>query len=186
MKAALEDARTTMEIGDPTGLAQAVEAAVLLSRGKPEEALAAIDRLQIVRPTCDVTFGLEGSVRRYLGQWEQAVDLEDVAMRLTAMNKPWYPTVKACSLYVGGRAEDAAAIAESVLEFQPNNLEALLVLAAAQSALGMDRRARATAVLIKERFPAVDVEAWLARNPYQSREIVERWRTDLTAAGAIG
>jgi adenylate cyclase len=186
MELAAEQARTAMAVGDPTGLGQTVEAAVLLSRGEPAAALAAMDRLEIVRPTCDVAYGLGGSVRRYLGDWQQAVDLTDVAMRLTARNKPWYPTVKACSLYVGGHAEDAAAIAESVLEFQPNNLEALLVLAAAQSALGMDRRARATAELVKERFPAVDVEAWLAKNPYQDPETVQRWEADLAAAGAIG
>jgi adenylate cyclase len=186
MDLAAQQARTAMAVGDPTGLGQTVEAAVLLSQGEPEAALAAMDRLEIVRPTCDVAYGLGGSVRRYLGEWQQAVDLTDVAMRLTARNKPWYPTVKACSLYVGGQAEDAAAIAESVLEFQPNNLEALLVLAAAQAALGMDRRARATAELITERFPAVDVEAWLDKNPYQDPETVRRWKTDLAAAGAIG
>jgi adenylate cyclase len=185
MNLAAEQARTAMAVGDPTGLAQIVEAAVLLHQGRTDDALAAMDRLVIARPTCDVTFGLEGSVRRYLGQWQQAVDLTDIAMRLTANNKPWYPTIKACSLYVGGQAEDAAAIAESVLEFQPNSLEALLVLTAAQSALGMDRRARANADLIKERFPAIDVAAWLDKNPYQRPEVVERWKADLTAAGAI-
>jgi predicted Zn-dependent protease len=132
-----------------------------------------------------VTYGLEGSVRRYLGEWQRAVELMDVAMRLTGINKPWYPTVKACSLFVGGRLEDAAAIAEGVLEHQPNNLEALLVLAAAQSELGMDRRAQATADLIRERFPAVDAAAWLESSPYRRREIVDRWKGDLAAVGVI-
>ena len=43
----------------------------------------------------------------------QAVDLLDVAMRLTGVNKPWYPTVKACSLFVGGRVEEAASVASA-------------------------------------------------------------------------
>ena len=178
-------AQIANEIGDPTGMAKAVEAAVLMSQGKPDEALAAMDQLEIIRPTCDVTYGLEGSVRRYLGQWERAVDLLDTAMRLTGINKPWYPTVKACSLYVGGQAEDAASLAESVLEYQPNNLEALLVLAAAQTELGLDRRAHATVDLIRERFPSVDVEAWIDKSPYQKQEIVDRWKGDLASAGAI-
>ena len=124
-------------------------------------------------------------MRRYLGQWEQAVDLLDVAMRRTGINKPWYPTVKACSLFMGGRVEQAATTAEMVLEHQPQNLEALLVLTAAQVELGSDRRARATADLVRERFPAVDVEAWLEASPYQDQASVERWRKDLTAAGLI-
>ncbi len=182
---ALEQARAGLAVGDPTGMARTVEAAVLMSQGHGEQALQMIESVEIVRPTCDVTFGLEGSVRRYLGQWERAVDLTDVAMRLTAVNKPWYPTVKACSLYMGGRVEQAAGVAEMVLEHQPNNLEALLVLAAAQVELGLDRRARATAELIRERFPTVDVEAWLDRNPYSSPEMVSRWKDDLAAAGVL-
>jgi class 3 adenylate cyclase/tetratricopeptide (TPR) repeat protein len=183
---AREQAGIGMEIGDPTGMAMAVDAAVLMSMGRTEEALVAMDRLEIVRPTCDVTYGLEGSVRRYLGQWEEAVDLLDVAMRLTGINKPWYPTVKACSLFIGNRLEQALSVAETVLEHQPNNLEALLVLAGTQVELGMDRRARATAQLIRDRFPAVDVAAWLERNPYQDTEIIDRWKTDLSSVGLIG
>jgi hypothetical protein len=106
-------------------------------------------------------------------------------MRLTGVNKPWYPTVKACSLFMGGRLEQAASIAEMVLEHQPNNLEALLVLAAAQVEMGLARRAKATGRLVHERYPTVDVVAWLEANPYQSREVVERWRADLIAAGVI-
>lgn len=172
-------------VGDPTGMAQAVEAAVHMSRGEVDAALARLDHLEIVRPTCDITFGLEGAIRRYMGQWEQAVELLDKAMRLTGINKPWYPTVKASSLFTGGRLDEAASLAEGVLEYQPHNLEALLVLAAAQVELGLERRARATGDLIKERFPSIDVEDWLEKTPYQRREIVERWKVDLMSAGAI-
>ncbi len=182
---AFDFARRGADAGDPTGMAQAVEAAVLMSRGEVDKALEKLDNLEIIRPTCDITYGLEGSVRRYLGQWEKAVELLDVAMRLTGVNKPWYPTVKASSLFAGGRLEEAASLAEGVLDYQPNNLEALLVLAAAQVELGLERRARATADLVKERFPSVDVQQWLERTPYQRREIVERWKGDMMSAGAI-
>lgn len=182
---ALDLGRHGASVGDPTGMAQAVEAAVYMSRGDVDAALARLDHLEIVRPTCDITYGLEGAVRRYLGQWERAVELLDRAMRLTGINKPWYPTVKASSLFVGGRLDEAAALAEGVLEYQPNNLEALLVLAAAQVELGLDRRARATSDMIRERFPSIDVEDWLDKTPYQRREIVDRWKGDLMTAGAI-
>ncbi len=185
LQTAIELAHRGAEAGDPTGMAQAVEAAVLMSRGQVDDALAKLDNLEILRPTCDITYGLEGSIRRYLGQWEQAIELLDVAMRLTGINKPWYPTVKASSLFVGGRFEEAATLAQGVLDYQPNNLEALLVLTAAQVELGLERRARATAHTIKGRFPSVDVQKWLDKSPYQRREIVERWKGDMLSAGAI-
>ena len=173
------------EFGDPTGMAKALEAAALMSLGQIDDALETIDNLEIVRPTCDVTYALEGSLRRYLGQWEEAVDLLDVAMRLTGVNKPWYPTVKACSLFIGSRLDQATSVAEQVLEHRPNNLEALAVLAAAQHELGMDRRANATADEIRRRFPSVDLDEWLSRSPYQDEEIIDRWREDLSAVGLI-
>ncbi|HSJ71118.1 MAG TPA: tetratricopeptide repeat protein, partial [Acidimicrobiia bacterium] len=151
-------ARRAREVGDPTGMAPTVEAAILLSRGELEEALSELEGIDIVRPTCDVTYGLQGSIRRYLGDWNQSIDLLDVAMRLTAVNKPWYPTVQACSLFGDGRVEQAASLAETVLEHQPNNIEAFLVLAAAQVELGLDRRAHATIDTLKDRFPGVDPE----------------------------
>jgi adenylate cyclase len=120
-----------------------------------------------------------------MGQWEKSVDLLDKAMRLSAVNKPWYPTVQACSLYLGGRVEQAASTAEAVIEYQPNNLEALLVLAASQAEMGLDRRAHATAELIKDRYPAVKVSEWLAESPYQDEAMVERWERDLKTAGVI-
>jgi hypothetical protein len=55
----------------------------------------------------------------------------------------------------------------------------------AQTELGLERRAHATADLIRERFPSVDVEAWLDKSPHRKQEIVDRWKGDLVSAGAI-
>lgn len=185
MESAIEYARVGVALGDPTGMGRMVEAAVLMSNGRGQEALEAVEGIDILRPTCDATFGLEGSVRRYLGQWDKSVDLEDRAMGLIAVTKPWYATVKGCSLYLGGRPEEAATVIEQVLEHQPNNLEALLVLAGAQVELGLDRRARATADQVRQRFPGVDVAAWLDSRPFEDKREVERWRTGLTKAGVF-
>jgi class 3 adenylate cyclase/TolB-like protein len=186
LSVARKQAQTGLDAGDQTGMARAVEASILMIEGRHDAALAVIEELGIIRPTCDVTYGLEGSVRRYMGQWKKAIELLDIAMRLTGINKPWYPTVKACSLYLGGKIEQAASVAELVLDYQPNNLEALLVLTAAQVELGMDRRAKATKELIRTRFPSVDVEAWLDKNPYHVQNLIDRWKEDLLSVGVIG
>lgn len=182
---ALEGARVAEGVLDHTGLAQMVIAGTLMFQGESEQALEKLDNLVIRRPTCDVTYAVEGSIRRYMGDWEKSVDLLDKAMRLTAANNPWYPTVQACALFLGGRIEQAASTAEAVIEHQPSNLEALLVLVAAQVEMGLERRARATAELVRERFPSVDVDRWLTENPYQKREMVERWKIDLATVGVF-
>ena len=182
---AREETQIALSVGDPTGMARAVEASILMVEGRHKEALALVEELGIIRPTCDVTYGLEGSVRRYMGHWEKAIELLDTAMRLTGINKPWYPTVKACALFVGGRIEQAAIVAEMVLDYQPNNLEALLVLIASQVEMGLIRRAKATTEVIRERFPSVDMGVWLDKSPYKIQGLVERWKKDLALAGAI-
>ena len=185
LELAREQAKIGADTGDLTGMAGAVEAAVLMSMGRVEEAMNVMAAVEITRPTCDVTYGLEGSLKRYLGEWEEAVDLLDTAMRLTGINKPWYPTVKACSLFVGNRVDQASAVAESVLEYQPNNLEALLVLAAAQVELGLQRRASATADRIRASHPNLNIAEWLKRNPYQDAETVNRLTEDFMAIDLI-
>ena len=57
--------------------------------------------------------------------------------------------------------------------------EALLVLAAAQVELGLDRRAAATAQRVRDAYPGLDAGEWLDRNPYQDAATVERWKQDL-------
>ncbi len=182
---AATQAERASRLGDPTGMAQMVRAAILLSAGRIQEASEAVAGLEITRPTCDVTFGIQGSIKRYFGFWEEAVGLMDTAMRLTPVVKPWYPTVKASSLLIGTRPEQAAATAEAVLESQPANLEAMLVLAAAQVELGLTRRARATADAIRERFPGTDIADWLDRQPYQESQLVSQWKSDLATLDLV-
>ena len=185
LERAYEEAQRGLAVGDPTGLAPMVIAAVLLSKGQATDAMEMMEGVSITRPNCDVTYGIEGSVRRYVGEYDRAVSLMDTAMRLSGRTKPWYPTVKACSLLLGGQSGEASALAQAVIDGQPANLEALLVLAGAQAEQGLDRRARATATLVKQQFPDVDVEAWIDSSPFLNREAVTRWKRNLVSAGLI-
>ena len=87
---------------------------------------------------------------------------------------------------MGDRFDQAASVAESVLEYQPSNLEALLVLAAAQVEMGLDRRASATADRIRTAYPHLDAGEWLDGNPYQDRDAVDRWKDDLRTLDLVG
>lgn len=182
---AFEQAARGVELGDPTGLSITVQAAILLSRGHHDEALEMVNSTEISRPTCDITFGLQGSVHRYMGEWEKSLEKVETAMSLTPVVKPWYPTIQACDYFMADKLERAAATAEAVLEYQANNLEALLVLAAVQVRLGLERRARATASKIREEFPLVDVGEWLDKNPYKDEAMLSAWRDDLAQIGLI-
>lgn len=177
-------ARQGIALDDDTGLSHMIVAALRLHVGGDldaalSEARAALQR----RPTCDVTFVVEASVQRYLGAWEAAVEACRRALELVSMPRPWHSTVLASAYYVGGRYDEAAEVAERVTQADRNNLEALLVLAAAQEGLGLPRRARATAATIIDRFPHVRCEDLAAHHPYRDPAILRRWEGHLAAAG---
>jgi TolA-binding protein len=89
----------------------------------------------------------------------------------------------ASAYYTGGQYEDAADTAERVLETHPDDLEALLVLGAAQQALGLTRRARATVDTIERLYPGLRRDALWKHQPYRDPTIIDRWATHLSAAG---
>ena len=177
-------ARQGMELDAETGLSHMIVAALRLHAGGDLEAALSEAREALRRrPTCDVTFVVEASVQRYLGAWEAAVEACRRALELVSMPQPWHGTVLASAYYVGARYHEAAEAAEGVLQADPDNLEALLVLAAAQQGLRLPRRARATAATIMHRFPRVRCDDLAAHHPYRDPAILRRWSGHLAAAG---
>jgi len=184
LDAAAEYAARGTELGDPTGLSQLVAAALRLHAGEDlEPTLAAAQESLALRPTCDVSYMVLGSVQRYLGDWEAAVEACRHARELSPARMPWFATVQASAYYVGERYHDAVRIAEQVTERQPANREALLVLAASQQALGLVRRARATVATLLDHHPDVRRDELRRRHPFRDAEIIARWSAHLAAAG---
>jgi tetratricopeptide (TPR) repeat protein len=173
-----------MALDDDTGLSHMIVAALQLHVGGDLDVALAEARLGLQRrPTCDVTFVVEPSVQRYLGAWEAAVEACRRALELASMAQPWHSTVLASAYYVGERYDEAAETAERLVQVGPSNLEALLVLAAAQQALGLPRRARATADAIVDQFPHARRQDLASHYPYRDPRILRRWSTHLAAAG---
>ncbi|HEX6257001.1 MAG TPA: adenylate/guanylate cyclase domain-containing protein [Euzebyales bacterium] len=173
-----------IELNDPTGLSYLVVAALRLYAGEDlDAALDAAEESLARRPTCDISFGVLGSVRRYLGEWHAAVQACERAVELGGLGHPWFLTVEASAYYVGERYHEAAEVAERVAEHDPSAREALLVLAASQQALGLSRRARATVATLLDRFPDSRREGLARRHPFRDPAILERWDRHLSAAG---
>lgn len=170
--------------GDFTALSDLVNAQVLLSNGQVEEALEAVDAAVSARKACDATFAMKASVLRYAGRWQPAVELAQQAIRLTPWPFPWYRSVLASALYVGGRYEDLVDVVEPLRGDGSADLEALLLLAAAEVAVGMPRRAGATLDLARSRFPGTSTEGFVRHQPFVDPEVIERWHRHLDSASA--
>ncbi|HSJ45200.1 MAG TPA: adenylate/guanylate cyclase domain-containing protein [Euzebyales bacterium] len=184
LRTAARHATRGVELGDPSGLSHLVLAALRLHEGGDlQNALADAEQSLAQRPTCDVTLAVLGSVRRYLGDWRAAVEACERAQALSPVRRPWFATVQASAWYVGERYHDAIQAAEWIVDRQPDNLEALLVLAASQQALGLNRRARATVGMLLDRHPHVRRDDLPQRHPFRDADIIARWSAHLAAAG---
>jgi adenylate cyclase len=176
-------ARQGVALDDETGLSHMVIAALQLHAGGHLDAALSEAHLALRRrPTCDVTFVVEARVHLYLGAWQTAISACRRALELVSMPRPWHSTILASAYYVGERYHEAIHAA-GLVPAEPINLETLLVLAAAQQALGLSRRARATVHAIRDHFPHMRCEDLATHHPYREPAILQRWSTHLAAAG---
>jgi tetratricopeptide (TPR) repeat protein len=170
-------------MGDVSGLAYLVLAHVLLQKRDFEGALEAASTATDVRPSCDVAFGIAASVMRYLGRWEEAIELAGRAMRLSPLLADWYQCVIANAYFVGRDYRMAASTAEGVISEREDHVDALLTLAASQAALGFERHASATLDHARSKRPSLRAAALREDLPYRDESTLERFIEKLEEAG---
>lgn len=182
-KARHESARG-VTLGDDTGLSHMVRAALILRNGGDlAVALAEAREALAKRPTCDVTFGIEASVERYLGNWESAIESARRAIAMGPTFSHWYETTLAGAYHLAGWYQEAIATTEGIVDRNPNSLEALLLLAASQEALGLHRRAQATVSTVVTAFPGVRSTDVRRMHHFRDPAAMDRWIEQLRGAG---
>jgi adenylate cyclase len=178
-----ELAKRALEIDDPSGFSDAVMAYVRLMHHDWDGAYESAQKATTERPSCDVTYGVAASVMRYLGHWEEAVDFADRAIHLSPLLSDWYTTTMANAYFIGEDYEMAVDAAEGVVSRDERDVEALLNLAASQSALGRDRHASAAIHQARRNEPTLNTEDLRQSLPYKDDETLERFITNIKNAG---
>jgi adenylate cyclase len=174
-------AAAAREMGDRTGMADMVDAQILAWRGAVVEARQVADRSLATRSTCDATYAVKASVLRYLGEWEEAIDLARQALDLAPSSPPWYRSVLAAAYFLGERHAEVVDTLEPMMTLGVADAEALLLLAASRQALGMRRSARSTLEEFRMRHPRVSPEDAVRAHPYAQPAVVARWLALLEA-----
>lgn len=172
-----------IERNDQSGLAYTVLAYALLVRHEWDEAMEAAVQATAARPTCDLTYGVAASVLRYLGAIDAAVEHANRAIRLSPLLATWYESTLANAHLLAGDYDEAAELAETVVAEDDNQLEALLTLAAAQSALGHQRHAAAAIDSAKRSRPGLSTETLRQELPYRDPEALQHFIEQLKASG---
>lgn len=176
-------ASMAIDRNDTSGLGHTVLAHLRVLERDWEGAFEAASKATAERPSCDLAFGVAASVMRYLGRWEEAVEMASRAIRLSPLMSEWYRSVLANAYFVGGDYELAADTAEGVVADNESNTEALLTLAAAQAALGRRRHASAALKQAQEASPGLSAQQLRAELPYRDDSTRERFVELLEEAG---
>ena len=176
-------AKRALELDDPSGFSDAVMAYVRLMHHDWDGAYRSARKATAERPSCDVTYGVAASVMRYLGHWEEAVDFADRAIHLSPLLSDWYTTTMANAYFIGQDYEMAVDAAEGVVARDEQDVEALLNLAASQSALGRDRHAAAAIHQARRHDPTLNAENLRQTLPYKDTETLDRFISNVKKAG---
>ncbi len=180
---AAELAEEALRLKDVTGLADLVLAHIYLRNKEHEKALAAAERSMLARPSCDAAFTVKAQVLNYLGRPAEAVGLAQFAMRLAPVYPAYYPAVLAAAYYGCGRYEEALDAAGISLEVDPDNLDALLLAAAANAVLGRLEQAKEAAGKVLILKPDFTVETFDVNHPYKDRQQLDDMVSRLRQAG---
>jgi TolB-like protein/class 3 adenylate cyclase/tetratricopeptide (TPR) repeat protein len=180
---ARELAEQALALEDVTGLADLVLAHVYLREKKHEKALAAAERTVLARPSCDAAFAVKAEVLNYLGKSTEAIGLAKFAMRLAPVYPSYYPAVLSAAYYGSSRFQEALDAAEVSFEADPNNLDALLLMVAANSSLGRYDQAQKAVNNLRSIRPEFTTDTFATNHPYKDLKSLEKMVSLLKQAG---
>ena len=183
MEHAAELARKALGLRDTTGYAHLVMALVHLAHREFDKAMAQATEGVATRPSCNGAYAIKASVLNYLGRPNEAIEFAQYAVRLTPLYPAEFPAILAAAYHDSGRYADAIAAANASLQLRNDDIDPLLILAAAQVALGSLDEAQRNAGKVQALEPTFRLTAFARTQPYQNPQDLEILIRRLREAG---
>ncbi|UCE52778.1 MAG: adenylate/guanylate cyclase domain-containing protein [Desulfobacterales bacterium] len=183
LERAIELARKAEELEDFTGLSHLVMAQIHLFKREHNKALEAVQEAVLARPSCDLSYIAKANILTYLSRPTEAIDLAKFAIRLAPVYPPFFQKTLAAAYYGSGRYEEAIESAREVLTSDRNNLDAFLILAAANAALNRQEEAFKAATEVKRIKPDFSIKRYVETQPYKDPKMLEQIASMLQRAG---
>ncbi len=174
--------RFDRRLGDIFTLQDEITQIHLLNR-EHKQALAASEQALKVRPNCHASFAVRAGILNYTVRPAEAVELARYAIRLCPVYPAFYATVLATAYYGCGMYAAAVEAAMTNLDSDPNNLDALLILAAANAALQRFEQAQEAIRAIRRAKPDFSPAKYADSQPYQDSRNVDHIISMLKKAG---
>jgi tetratricopeptide (TPR) repeat protein len=151
-----------------------------------ERALADYLRAREMNPNDAELQADMGNLLIYIGQPKQAIDQVKEAIRLNPNHEDWYVYYVGWAYEEAGMPEEAIEVFEQAFDLQNPDEEQLWYLptvAAAYAAVGRTDDAAKVVKTILAREPDFSISRKLARYPYKTKELADRYANALRRAG---
>jgi tetratricopeptide (TPR) repeat protein len=148
-----------------------------------DKAVAECERGLALDPNSDRVLQYGASTLTFVGRREEAIKLFREALRLNPKPPNTYYRHFGIALRDSGLYDESIAMTKKVIEKEPNDVMAYLVLASSYQLAGREEEARAAAGEILRINPAFSLERLAKTSPHKDRAVVERFIEALRKAG---
>jgi TolB-like protein len=187
LKLALENASTAVRLDPNDYQAHWILGWAYLYSGEHEKALASYLRARKLNPNDAELLAEMGSLLIYIGQPKQAIEQVKEAIRLNPYHEPWYTHYLGWAYENYGMPREAIETLEPVID-EPPTKEQLWILptlaaAYADPTVGRMNDAHKIVAAILSLQPEFSTAEVASRNPYNTKELVDRYVNALRRAG---
>ena len=185
---AFENATTAMRLDPSDYQAQWVLGWAYLYNRQYENAMAHYLRARELNPNDAELLAEMGNFLIYIGQPKQAIDQVKEAIRLNPNHENWYVSYLGWAYEEAGMPKEAIEILEQAIDLQnPDETQLWLLptLAAAYAhpSVGRMEDARKIVKTLLSRDPEFSISKKVARYPYKTKELADRYVNALRRAG---
>jgi len=180
---ATELAQKALSLEDVTGLPHIMMGQIHLLKREYDHAIAEADRAVLARPSCHGAYAIKANILNYLDRPAEAIELSKTAIRLTPVHPTLFPAILASAYYGSDRHEEAIVAAREVIKRDRDNLDALLVLSGANTALGQTEEAHEAIREVLRIKPKFSLEEFAKSQLYKNPRTLDKVVAMLRKAG---
>jgi len=183
MEQTVELAQKALALNDTLDATHSLLGHIYLDKRQYEKAIAEAERAVALNPNGADAHAHLGKTLNYVGRRKEAIALLKKAIRINPIPPNWYLFMLGQSYSFTGQYGEAIVMYKTVLQRNPDDLSALIGLAAVYSASGREEKARAAAAEVLRIEPKFSLERSAEESMYKNQADTERMIDSLRRAG---
>jgi TolB-like protein/class 3 adenylate cyclase len=183
MKRCIESMQKAVALDEGSGEAHATLSYWLVMARQYDRSLEECERAMALSPHSDRVLHACAGTLTFLGKREAAIPMFREALRINPKPPAMYYRHFAVALRDSGRYDESIDLMKRLIEKNPNDSTAYIILASSLGLAGREEEARAAAKEVLRINPAFSLERFTKTSPHKDRAVVERFIEALRRAG---